>query len=116
MRKSTKVLLGAMGFALALTGMVMADKDHRKKGHHDMACPMKIEGAQVRVDEIETGVVIHITSDSPDVVKKIQIAASQMLKHHAAASPEKKGTHQKGEAVYRSEERRVGKECRSRWS
>ncbi|MEK6543437.1 MAG: hypothetical protein AABZ44_03270 [Elusimicrobiota bacterium] len=91
MRKRTKVWLGALGFTLALAGAVMADKDHKGKEHHDMVCPMKIAGAQVRVNEIESGVVIHITSEDPVVIKKIQITASQMLKQHAAI-PENNAT------------------------
>ncbi|MBI2069489.1 MAG: hypothetical protein HYT79_02725 [Elusimicrobia bacterium] len=39
---------------------------------------MKVEGADVRVDTIESGAVIHITSKNPNVVKKIQDAALQM--------------------------------------
>ncbi|MEK7288174.1 MAG: heavy metal-binding domain-containing protein [Elusimicrobiota bacterium] len=68
--------------ALGLAAMAANDSYKKKPGHHP-ACPMKIEGAEVRVDNIESGVVVHITAEDPAVVKNIQDTASRMVQHHS---------------------------------
>lgn len=89
------VALGGGAFALAAGG---SSKD---KGKHPGSCPMHVAGAKVNVVKIDSGVVIHVTSDDAATAAKIQAAAAEPgggeagtsgCKHcpvHGAAAPAK---------------------------
>lgn len=98
------VTLAGGSFALASGG---SSKD---KGKHPGSCPMHVTGAKVNVVKIDSGVVIHVTSDDAATAAKIQAAAAGRgegeagasgCKHcpvHGAAAPAK--ADGKGAAVY----------------
>ncbi|MBI4655759.1 MAG: YHS domain-containing protein [Elusimicrobia bacterium] len=44
-------------------------------------CPCKVEGAIVKIEDIENGVKVSITSDNPESVKKIQELSAKGYKH-----------------------------------
>ncbi|MCR4295823.1 MAG: hypothetical protein NUW21_09835 [Elusimicrobia bacterium] len=87
------VALGGGAFALAAGG------HSKEKGKHAGACPMRVSGAAVKVVNIDSGVVIHVTSDDAATVAMIQGAAAGRAGHsgckhcpgHGAAAPAKAG-------------------------
>src|ERR1022692_1309356 len=65
----------------------------------------------------------HLAQPPVDVVGRDDVVARFQTLHQSADHRQSRGkadgvftAFERGEALFRSEERRVGKECRSRWS
>src|SRR5256885_11910402 len=71
-------------------------------------CALPISGASRVAVMLATATFVLQTSVADDPVRHRSLASAQAVATKASAHPER--------IALRSEERRVGKECRSRWS
>lgn len=85
-KKRAGMAVGISALALFIVAAVFAGKavEHKSfkeccSGKHHMMCPVKIEGAEVKVVNTDNGVTIHVTAKDPKVVDKIQEAAISMM-------------------------------------
>lgn len=90
--KLAGVLTVASVLGLAVFLAAAGKDEHRH--HHDMkgqhVCPMKIEGAQVNIENIADGVIIRITSRNKETIKTIQEAALKMKAHRTTSTQDTK--------------------------
>src|SRR2546426_11798370 len=77
----------------------------------EVTCPCC--GAVLKVDSVDKAVISHTAAIKPKMFADIEEAAKAMKEQD---SRRESIFRQSVEAQKRSEERRVGKECRSRWS
>jgi YHS domain-containing protein/TusA-related sulfurtransferase len=104
MQLKNGLILGAAAIFL-VSGMATAGK-HWGGGKcgkmGKMVCPMMVEGAEVKVDNIANGAVITVTSGNAETVKKIQEGAKTCmeckLEKTAATQGEKTGAAAKQSA------------------
>ena len=59
---------------------------------------------------------LHQASDQQQQLHKLQVDENQKLKNQTLSQSDQIAAAKERETLIRSEERRVGKECRSRWS
>jgi len=62
----------------------MALVHYNAKDTMEGGCPGRVEGAQVKIANTETGVKVEINGTTPEMIKKIQDAS---MKEHKAAAP-----------------------------
>lgn len=105
--KRKTLVLGALLLALGGGAFALAEGGRAKEnGNHPGACPMRVSGAKVKVVNIDSGVVIHVTAGDAATTAMIQAAAAGTAGHsgckhcpgHGAAAPAEAGG--KEAAVY----------------
>lgn len=90
-----------MAAVVALSGSVFAQEAPEGHQHGEEAsamCPMKVEGAEVNVENTPDGVRIEIKSNDPAKAKEIQEKASHVREHMRLPAVTAAPTAQAGEA------------------
>ncbi|MBI5244141.1 MAG: hypothetical protein HY922_10785 [Elusimicrobia bacterium] len=108
MKKSLRWIVGVSVVAVVLAGAAQAEKARGKSGAgHPAMCPMHIEGATVKIENVDDGVMIRITAKDPEVVNKIQETAANKVKEGPCSCCSKHGgkeqatkKKEKGETIY----------------
>lgn len=67
----------------------MALVHYNAKDTMDAGCPGRVEGARIKITNIETGAKVEITGATPEVIKNIQAASMKEHKVSAPAKPAK---------------------------
>ncbi len=115
-RLSLAVGIGALSLFVAAVLWAAKGQEHKSseeccskgQGKHHMMCPIKIDGAEVKVVNTDNGVTIHITAEDSKVVKDIQTATANMVEK--GCCPKHLGKAHKGKD--RKEKPKKGCKCK----
>jgi hypothetical protein len=79
-----------VGLAAALAAALFAAANAEGEKKHPCKCPLKMEGVEVQVANIENGVTLTATAKDPETVKKLQGAMAEHMakkEEHKAGCP-----------------------------
>ena len=77
---------------------------------------LDLEALKVVAEETRTAVLNRVSKHGGHVGPNLGFVEATVALHYVFNAPEDKFVFDVSHQCYRSEERRVGKECRSRWS